>query len=203
MNDLKPNTSHPEKESQVKVWDLLVRGFHWSLATSFLVAYLTEDDYLSIHVWAGYTIIALVTIRLIWGFIGTRYARWSDFVKPPSEVIQYLKDAVNFKAARHIGHNPAGGAMVVALIISLLATTISGLAVYGGQELSGPMASMLSGIPESWAHTLEEIHETLANLTLLLIFLHLAGVAFASIQHHENLVRSMITGFKNIHEEKQ
>jgi len=181
----------------IRVWDGLVRVFHWSLAASFTIAYLSEDDFLSLHVWAGYTIIGLILIRLIWGFIGSPYARWSDFVKKPADIVLYIKRAARFKAERHLGHNPAGGAMVVGLIASLLATTLSGLAVYGGQELSGPLASMLSNIPESGAHALEEIHETLANLSLLLIGLHLAGVAFSSLQHKENLVRAMITGFKN------
>jgi cytochrome b len=86
--------------------------------------------------------------------------------------------------------------MVIALLVSLTATGLSGLAVYGAQELSGPLAPMLSGLPESWAHLLEDVHEVLANLTLLLVVLHLAGVAFTSLVHRENLVKSMITGLK-------
>jgi len=185
-----------QNTGQIRVWDLLVRVFHWSLVASFSIAYLTEDDFLSLHVAAGYTILGLIVIRLVWGFVGSRHARWSDFVKTPSEIIAYLRDVVRFKARRYIGHNPAGGAMAVALIVSLVMTVITGLAVYGGQELSGPLASLLSDLPASWAHQLEDVHEVFANLTLLLVVLHLAGVAFASLQHHENLVRSMITGFK-------
>jgi len=185
-----------QNAGQVRVWDILVRVFHWSLVASFSIAYLTEDDFLSLHVAAGYTILGLIFIRLIWGFIGSRHARWSDFIKPPSEIIAYLRDAIRFKAHRHIGHNPAGGAMVLALIVSLIMTVITGLAVYGGQELSGPLASLLSNIPPGWARQLKDVHEVFANLTLLLVVLHLVGVAFASLQHHENLVRSMITGFK-------
>jgi len=187
----------PHTRQKIRVWDPLVRIFHWSLAGSFLIAYLTEDDFLGAHVWAGYTIMALVMIRLIWGFIGTPYARWSDFIKPPAQVKAYLKKAIQFKADRYIGHNPAGGAMVFALILSLIATTVTGLAVYGAQELSGPLAAMLSSLPEGAGHLLEETHETFANLSLLLVILHLVGVAFASLQHRENLVRAMITGYKN------
>ena len=128
--------------------------------------------------------------------MGTRKARWSDFIKEPGEIAAYLKDAVRFRAVRHLGHNPAGGAMVVALLVSLIATALTGLAVYGAQELSGPLAPMLSGLSEGWAHLLEDVHEVLANLTLLLVLLHLAGVVFASLQHRENLVRAMITGLK-------
>ncbi len=87
--------------------------------------------------------------------------------------------------------------MVVALISSLTATILSGLAVYGGQELSGPLAPLLSGISAGWAHQLEDFHEVFANLTLALVFLHLAGVAVTSLLHRENLIKAMITGLKN------
>jgi cytochrome b len=180
----------------VHVWDPLVRLFHWSLAASFMIAFLTEDDLLVVHVWAGYIILGLILVRLVWGFVGPRHARWSDFIKEPREIIAYLKDAMRFRASRYLGHNPAGGAMVIALLVSLAATGLSGLAVYGAQELSGPLAPMLGGLSEGWAHLMEDIHEVLANLTLLLVLLHLAGVAFASLEHRENLVRSMITGLK-------
>jgi len=184
------------KPKMVRVWDPLVRLFHWSLAASFTIAFLVEDDLLVVHVWAGYTIFGLILVRLLWGFVGTCHARWSDFIKEPGEIAAYLKDAVRFRASRYLGHNPAGGAMVVALLVSLTATGLTGLAVYGAQELSGPLAPMLSGLTESWAHLLEDVHEVLANLTLLLVLLHLAGVVFASLQHRENLVRAMITGLK-------
>jgi cytochrome b len=180
----------------VRVWDPLVRLFHWGLAATFTVAFLTEDDVLSFHVWAGYIVLGLILIRLLWGLVGPQHALWSDFVKTPAEIIAYLKDAVVFRADRHLGHNPAGGAMVVALLVSLAATGLTGLAVYGAQELSGPLAPVLAGLSEGWGHALADVHEVLANLTLLLVILHLAGVAFASLQHRENLVRAMVTGMK-------
>jgi cytochrome b len=151
---------------------------------------------LGIHVWAGYLILGLIPVRLLWGFVGPRHARWKDFIKTPQEIIAYLRDILQFRATRHLGHNPAGGAMVVALLVSLTATALSGLAVYGALEFSGPLASLLSGLPEGSAHILEELHEVLANLTLLLVIAHLAGVAAASLQHRENLVSTMITGLK-------
>ena len=181
---------------RVSVWDPLVRFFHWGLAASFTIAFVTEDDLLGLHVRAGYVILGLVSIRLVWGLIGPRHARWSDFITGPLEILAYLKAAIQSRAVRHLGHNPAGGAMVVALLLSLTAAGISGIAVYGAQELSGPMAPLFIGLSDGWAHTLEDIHEILANLTLLLVFLHLAGVAWASLQHRENLVRAMITGRK-------
>jgi cytochrome b len=180
----------------VPVWDPFVRLFHWSLALGFAVSYLTEDDLLNLHVWAGYLVLVLVGLRFVWGFVGTRYARWSDFLKAPGDVLAYLRDAVRLRAARHLGHNPAGGAMIVALLLSLAATALTGLALYGAQELSGPLAMVMSKLSGGWAHALEDAHEVLANLTLLLVGLHLAGVVLSSLQHGENLVRSMVTGYK-------
>jgi cytochrome b len=187
---------HEPKPNMVQVWDPLLRVFHWSLAGGFLIAFVTEDDLLALHVWAGYFIFGLLIIRVLWGFVGPRHARWSDFVKEPAEILAYLKAALQFRAARYLGHNPAGGAMVVALMLSLTLTGLSGVAVYGAQELSGPLASLLGGLSAGWAHALEDVHEVLANLTFLLVLLHLAGVALASLQHGENLVRAMITGLK-------
>ncbi|MGB5405962.1 MAG: cytochrome b/b6 domain-containing protein [Thiogranum sp.] len=184
------------KSNMVRVWDPLVRLFHWSLAAGFTIAFVTEDDLLALHVWAGYLILGLIVIRALWGLVGPRHARWSDFVKEPAEIFTYLKAAIQSRAARYLGHNPAGGAMVVALMLSLTVTGLTGLAVYGAQELSGPMAPLLSGLSDGWAHALEDIHEVMANLTLLLVLLHLVGVALASLQHRENLVRAMITGLK-------
>jgi cytochrome b len=187
-----PATSTPK----VRVWDPLVRIFHWSLAGGFAVAFVTEDDLLGPHVWAGYLVLGLVVFRLFWGFVGPRYARWAEFVKEPGEIMAYLRAIARFRAERHLGHNPAGGAMVVALLLALVATGLSGLALYGVQELSGPLEPLMRGLPAAWAHPLEDIHEVLADLTLVLVVVHVAGVVLASLQHRENLVKSMLTGYK-------
>ena len=115
----------------IRVWDPLVRIFHWSLATGFLISFITEDDFMTLHEYSGYLILGLIGFRIIWGLIGTQYARFSNFVKPPKAVIQYLKDIASFKAKRYIGHNPAGGAMVIALLLSLLLTGITGTLYLG------------------------------------------------------------------------
>lgn len=181
--------------AKVRVWDPLVRLFHWALAAAFTVAYVIEDDWLALHVWTGYLILVLVGVRLLWGFVGPRHARWTDFVKTPAEILAYLRRAVRPGAARYLGHNPAGGAMVVALIASLAVTVLSGLAVYGGQELSGPLA-LLGATPEAWAHVLEDLHEIMANLTLALVVMHVGGVLWSSLQYRENLIVAMVTGYK-------
>jgi cytochrome b len=180
----------------VKVWDPLVRLFHWGLVGAFTIAYLSGEEFLALHVWAGYAVFALVLIRLVWGVVGTRHARFADFVRRPRVVLTYLKDVTAFRARRHLGHNPAGGAMAVALLISLVLLSISGLALYGAEEFSGPLAGLLQGSASGWGELLEETHEFLANFTVLLVVLHLGGVLLASLQHHENLVRAMLSGRK-------
>jgi cytochrome b len=182
--------------NQIKVWDLPVRLFHWILVVSFFIAYITEDDWLDIHVLAGYTIAALITFRFFWGLIGTRYARFSNFVRPPREVFAYLKEVVTFHPKRYIGHNPAGGAMVVTLLISLSITVITGLSVYGAEEMAGPFADFFANAPDFVGNIFEELHEFFASFTLLLVVIHVAGVVLTGLQHGENLVRSMINGKK-------
>ena len=183
-------------QGRVRVWDPLVRIFHWSLVAAFATAYIVEDDLLGVHVWAGYLVLTLIAVRVVWGFVGTRHARFTDFVRGPRQVLGYLTDAMRFKAKRYLGHNPAGGAMVVALLLLVGATGISGMALYGAEELSGPLAPLMSGLQSYWGEALKETHEVLANLTLIFIVAHVAGVLFSSLSHGENLIRSMFTGLK-------
>ncbi len=187
----------------IKVWDIFVRIFHWSLVLSFTIAYLTEDDFLTIHTYAGYTIAILVSSRFIWGVIGGRYARFSQFVTSPKNIISYFKDVIRFRAKRYIGHNPAGGAMVIALIISLAVTVLFGVLTYGATEFSGPFAAIATSVNHTTANTFKVIHEFFANFTLVLVFIHVAGVAVASFQHKENLPKSMVTGYKKIEHETE
>ena len=185
-----------QSNQNIRVWDPLVRIFHWALALSFSIAYITEEDFMILHSWAGYIILGLLLVRIIWGFIGTRHARFSDFVYPIDKIKCYLKDVFTFKAKRYIGHNPAGGAMIILLILSLLLTTITGLLVYGAGEHAGPLADWFEQGNEFWAEVFEEVHEFFANVTLFLIVIHVTGVIYESLFHKENLVRSMYTGFK-------
>lgn len=185
----------------VKVWDPLLRIFHWSLVTLFLISYISEDDFLDLHAFAGYMIVGLILFRLLWGLVGPRHARFSHFVKSPAEVKAYLKDILLFRAKRYLGHNPAGGAMVVALLISISMTLITGMLTYGASEFAGPFANLLAGVGESVAESFEEVHEFFANFTVLLVVMHVLGVVVASLQHGENLVASMINGEKRVEPE--
>ena len=183
-------------EPYINVWDPIVRIFHWTLVISFAITFLTEDDFMRLHSWAGYTIGILLLVRILWGFIGTHHARFSDFVFSPAIVISHLRDVVLLRAKRHVGHNPAGGAMIVLLLLSLTAATISGIALYGVAENAGPLASYIGNLGYNWEDVLEDSHEFIANFTLFLIFFHVAGVVFQSVLQNENLVRAMITGHK-------
>jgi len=184
----------PDVTKEVRVWDPAVRLFHWTLAGAFLVAYFTEDELQVLHVNAGYLIGALILFRLVWGFVGPGHARFSDFVRPPSQILDYLRRAVHFQAPRHVGHNPAGGAMILALLVTLTVTVVSGVALYGTTDFAGPLSGFFRG--EVAADVLEGVHEVGANLTLILVGLHLVGVLLSSFEHGENLIKSMFTGRK-------
>jgi cytochrome b len=182
--------------TEIKVWDPLVRLFHWTLVAAFAIAYFTGEELQNVHVWAGYTVLGLLGVRLLWGFIGTRYARFTDFVHSPRVILTYLKDVFTRKAPRHVGHNPAGGAMIILLLISLLATTLSGVALYGSDQGLGPFAGFLTGLDDFWVDALKEVHEFSANFTVALVIVHVGGVVWESVLHRENLVLAMINGRK-------
>ena len=168
--------------SRVRVWDPFVRVFHWSLVALFATAFLTGDEWKSLHENAGYAMAALVAMRIIWGFIGSRHARFTDFVRGPGTTLAFLRDTLAFRARRYLGHNPAGGAMVLALLAAIAMIC-----------LTGWMMTTDRWWGVAWV---EEVHVTAAYGTLVLIGLHVVGVALASWEHRENLVRSMVTGWK-------
>ncbi len=132
------------RSEEVRIWDPLVRYGHWVLAVAFLIAYLTEDDLLTVHVWAGYVVGIVILVRLVWGLIGTQHARFRDFLYSPRESLAYLFDMLRGRAKRHLGHSPIGAPMVFALLISLALTTGSGLLVYAYDKHAGPLAGMVA-----------------------------------------------------------
>ena len=198
--------------SDVPVWDPLVRVAHWTLVGAFALAYLTGEEEGSPdawHVWSGYGVGVIIVLRVLWGFIGPRHARFADFLRGPIASLRYLIDLTLGRARRYLGHSPAGGAMVLALLALLAATVVTGLVAYGEQG-KGPLAiastPRITSLSEGRSHNTEqkangesaigELHATLATITLVLVVLHICGVALASIVHRENLVIAMITGRK-------
>jgi cytochrome b len=190
----------------VRVWDPLIRVFHWSIVAAFALAWLSAEELDTVHEVAGYVVAGLVAFRLIWGLVGSRYARFSQFLKGPRAVMSYLGDMARGKERRYLGHNPAGAAMIVALLVTLSGTALTGWLMAEPDRLA-LLPDMPQIVAPAWADddggaeggaegVLEEVHETLANLMLLLVALHVGGVVLASFRHHENLARAMVTGDK-------
>jgi len=173
-----------QSPEMARVWDPIVRIFHWSLVLSFGVAWFTSHSSDDLHHWAGYFAAALVMMRLLWGFLGTPYARFSQFVRRPAIVGRYLLAITTGSEARYIGHNPAGGAMVLALMTAMTATALTGWMMTSDKYF---------GVP--WVG---RTHDLIAHSILLLVFVHVCGVALASLRHRENLVKAMITGLKRV-----
>ncbi|WP_339765485.1 cytochrome b/b6 domain-containing protein [uncultured Hoeflea sp.] len=175
-------TGDIQSPATVRVWDPLVRIFHWSLVGLFTFAFLTGDEWQQPHEIAGYVIAGLIAVRVVWGLVGSRHARFSSFIYRPSTVAGFVSDTVRMKARRYLGHNPAGGLMVIALLMVIIAISATGWMMttdaYWGVE---------------WV---EELHEGAAFTALGLIALHVGGVIVASFEHGENLVRAMVTGRK-------
>jgi cytochrome b len=178
-----------------KAWDPLIRVFHWSLVVSFVIAFITEDDWMDVHIWAGYAVSALIVFRLFWGLVGTRNARFTSFVRSRRVVTEHLKAMLAFKPAHYLGHNPVAAVMVMLLLSSIVMVAFSGIVLIAidGQ---GPLANTLfSSWNEEW---MKDLHELLANFSLLLVFGHIAGVLFSSFLEGENLAKAMVTGRKKM-----
>ena len=203
---------------KVKVWDVGVRIFHWSLVILFFVSYFTGEEENLLHIYAGYGVLGLIAFRIVWGFVGTKHARFSDFIYGTKTIFQYVKSLFTAKPDRYLGHNPLAGWMVIALLICLIGVSWSGLELYAA-EGRGPLANQQYSITapvmanddkkghdndsedkhenEEAGDLWEDIHETFANLTLLLVFIHIVGALTASTIHRENLIKAMITGYKS------
>jgi cytochrome b len=168
--------------NRILVWDAPTRVFHWLLAASFAGAFLTGDSerWRDTHILLGYTVAGLIAFRLVWGLVGTRYARFRSFLFSPRELLQYLHSLVSRSPQHYLGHNPAGSLAIFLLLALGLVTAAAGYATYN--EIGG-----------KW---MEELHEGSAWAMLAVVGVHIAGVVVSSLLHKENLVRAMITGRK-------
>lgn len=168
--------------NKILVWDLPTRIGHWLLASAFIVAFLSGDseEWRLIHVGAGYAVAGVLAFRLFWGMAGTRYARFKSFLFSPRQVFIYLGGLLKNNPAHWIGHNPAGSYAIYALILLGASVVGSGWAVY--VDIGG-----------EW---LQETHDALSYAMLGIVGIHVLGVVISSRMHRENLVRSMVTGYK-------
>ncbi|TPN45376.1 MULTISPECIES: cytochrome b/b6 domain-containing protein [unclassified Mesorhizobium] len=176
------NVTASTRGTLVQVWSPYVRLFHWSLVLCVAVAWLSSGEIMKVHELAGYSAGVLITSRLIAGLAGSGYTRFHQFVRRPRAVGLYLSDVAKGDEKRYLGHNPAGGAMVLAL-----------LACVAGIALTGWMQTTDTWWGVGWV---EDTHKILGNGILVLIGLHVGGVLLASLRHGENLVRAMVTGRK-------
>lgn len=206
-----------------KLWDIVVRVFHWSLVVLVFVAFLSSEDGEGIHIKAGYAILAIVLFRILWGFIGTKHARFTDFVKGPRKVFAYLKGLFTGAPPYSFGHNPAGGLMIVVILVTLLLVAFTGIKTEEGERAEHASIGEFSIVSVAHAddgrfergrdyddhdergtggeasHEFwEELHEFFAGLLLVLIAIHVAAVLLTLIVYKENLIKSMITGRKAV-----
>lgn len=178
-----PATPAATRGPCILVWDVPVRVFHWLMVLSFAGAWITAESerWRLLHVTLGYTMAGLVAFRLVWGLIGTKHARFADFVRGPRAVARYLGALLRGRPEHHVGHNPAGALAIVAMLALAAVLTFSGWATYN----------------EVFGEALEDLHEGAANAMMAVVLVHVAGVAIASWMHRENLVGAMFTGYKH------
>lgn len=167
---------------RIPVWDPIVRLFHWIVVVGVLLNYFVLDTGKSTHQYVGYVVAGVLVVRLIWGVIGSRHARFADFVTSPQVAMAHLAAALRRHDRRYIGHNPAGGVMIIALMALLAAVSVTG---------------WMQGLDQFWGvEWLQEVHSICASLIVILAGLHIAAAIVESIVHRENLILSMITGLK-------
>ncbi len=178
---MKKMTTNSAASGKILVWDIPTRLFHWLFASSFLVAYITSESerWQLWHVTAGYTFGALLVFRIVWGFVGSRYARFSDFMATPRRVMAYLRSLMTLTPAHFIGHNPAGAWAILALLGLGIGTVITGWASFN-----------------DYGDWIGEIHEGIVNVLMAVVIIHIAGVFISSLLHKENLARAMVNGYK-------
>lgn len=212
--------------NSVKVWDIFVRIFHWTLVGAMIGLYWSGETYKNLHILLGYFVLCLVLLRIIWGFIGTKHALFYDFLYRPRTIYDYLKSLIKGNPKHYMGHNPAGGLMIIVMLFTLLVTAFTGLKTFGS-EGQRPLANTDSSIfrlayADEDEHDddehddddddltyrdghrqnkqkdefWEDIHESMTSFMIFLVIAHVGGVIVSSWIHKENLLIGMITGIK-------
>lgn len=182
---------------EIKVWDLPVRLFHWTLVLGFATAFISgEVDASDIHVLVGYALCVLLAGRVYWGFKGNEYARFRSFIFPVSETLDYVRSMRTGHPKHYFGHNPAGALMVFALLGLVTLIIATGLVTLSVIDFEGPLLFLANSVSDEISYTFRHCHQLLPVAGLALVSLHILGVIAGSIQHKENLVRAMLTGKK-------
>lgn len=172
----------PSEQETVYVWDRFVRLFHWSLVSCVLLDYFVIDDGETLHQVLGYLACVLVCARFIWGFVGTKYARFSDFFPTPRRVSRHIRSLFSGQIDRHNGHNPLGAVMILALLFLVMAIGVTGF---------------MQGLDAYWGEEwLQDLHEQLSNALIILVSMHVAAALIMSHIERTNLVAAMMTGTK-------
>ena len=191
--------AEPVANRWVKVWDLPTRLFHWMLvllvAVGVFTGFVTPEWWMGVHVWTGYGLVALMLFRLVWGIFGSEYSRVVSFIYPPRDTFEHLRGLLLLRPPHYVGHNPTGALMVFALTGVLIALVATGLLVLGGEEIQGPLAPVIG---YSVGFAAKQVHLWLVVLLLAMVTCHIVGVVTESLLTHDNLVRSIITGWKKL-----
>lgn len=180
---------------KIKVWDLPIRLFHWLLVLAIVFQFVTGDlldDAMQWHFYGGYTIIGLIIFRLIWGMLGTYYARFNQFIVSPVSAFKYLTSSRNVD---YLGHNPAGAYSIIFLLSLILSQAVSGLFISDEIFTDGPYYGLLSGF---WQEIADFLHHNLMNIIFVAIALHIGAIIFYKIRHKQALTSAMFTGFKQV-----
>jgi cytochrome b len=187
-----------KNEQRIRIWDLPVRLFHWTLVVLMTVSYFSGQaggDWMKLHFWSGYSILALLLFRIAWGFVGSTTARFSHFIKGPVAAIEHLKELAGANRPRDVGHNPLGGAMVVALLLGLLLQVVAGLfsADTDTGLVTGPLANL---VPDKWIERATSFHTFWINILLLMVAIHVLAALTYLVWKRQNLIGAMFTGRK-------
>lgn len=184
--------------NRVRVWDLPTRLFHWLLVILIVVNFYTGWTgglrEMELHMLSGYGILTLVLFRVGWGFVGTRYARFSDFVRGPRAVLVYFRSMAQPSSRPHLGHNPAGGWSVLLMLFALAVQASTGLFASDDIFTEGPLADKVSSATSG---TLTAIHEITSNIVIALVAIHLVAVFGYLLFKRDNLISPMVTGRKS------
>lgn len=199
MNNRHSDTSR----NRVLIWDVPVRLFHWAQLALFVSLFITAeifDDKIELHAKLGLVLLGLVLFRLLWGFVGSSYARFSHFLKGPRTVLSYIPSLFSRESHFEAGHNPLGGWMVIALLLLVLTQAVLGLFANDDIMFDGPLAYLVS---KDTSDLLTGLHEDVFHLILILVGLHVAAVIWHKLFKGDNLLIPMLTGYRPLSSDTQ